>query len=836
MNIFKSPFEKLSADNLSQIAQNTAVTALALSPGGELFKKFDVMIATLAKIEQNTRSGAATLGTLDKATLKLIGPAAQGVANAMKILVDALIAAPASKEMDMKVNALVKGIAAVTGLGKAIFAFAGWLALSLPLLLLGMIALPLAVLMIGAVAGLFFLIDKMGIDRTIKRTATGLAIAGLAIISLSGALALSSIILGAVFGGQGVGAAISVGLFLTTLVLGTALVFGIAGMFAPNILSGALAIGVAGLSILLLSGSMAIFTLAVPPTTEGWNSILQVNALVISLGTVMALAGMASMFIIPGALAMIAAGIALIAIGAGLAVIGSVVKPGKFDYLLADSGHETESFLGFGGGRMMSNMEWMLQSIAYSFALSPKHIASMYLSAPAMIMAGTALVVIAKGIEKFQALDIDYALFPEQMSKVVGVLADGFAEVGKKYPGGGGGFMSALFGSGTDTSVVAQGISAVGGMGRALSGIAMGVQAMAMLKFPTKWDKNGNPIEFRQLQDSDFEAVTINTQKIVGALSSTFGKIGAMPEAADPWGWFGHSKIEEGIQITAKIGGAVSSLAQGVQGIAEFKMPIYQGTKIIGYKTLNDAGVLDGATANIQRIVAALSSTFGKIGADPNAQDTWGWFGNSNVEEGIEIVQKIANPIVNLVSVIKKFAELDQATFDTAEGKISSILAKSSSIFANATQSGWTASELEDAADAFEDMADSMDDWKDAVNELDLQKVTEVRKLYEGLAYLSKNGGETAIERMGESLIEAVNHLSDLLQQAGEKKGPFANLLAAVGVGESAPAESKPAAAQGAQSPAASNAGNAELKAAIEKLTRLMGGTLDVNVVSSRQF
>ena len=195
MNIFKSPFEKLSADNLSQIAQNTAVTALALSPGGELFKKFDVMIATLAKIEQNTRSSVAPLGTLDKATLKLIGPAAQGVANAMKILVDALIAAPASKEMDMKVNALVKGIAAVTGLGKAIFAFAGWLALSLPLLLLGMIALPLAVLMIGAVAGLFFLIDKMGIDRTIKRTATGLAIAGLAIISLSGALALSSIIL-----------------------------------------------------------------------------------------------------------------------------------------------------------------------------------------------------------------------------------------------------------------------------------------------------------------------------------------------------------------------------------------------------------------------------------------------------------------------------------------------------------------------------------------------------------------------------------------------------------------------------------------------------------------
>jgi hypothetical protein len=500
--------------------------------------------------------------------------------------------------------------------------------------------------------------------------------------------------------------------------------------------------------------------------------------------------------------------------------------------LLKDSGHVTESFLGFGGGRPMSNMEWLLQSVAYSFTLPPNQIASIYFAAPAMVYAAIALIMISKGIEKFQALKINYETFPDQMSKVVNVLADGFAEVGKKYPGGGGGFIGALIGNGKDTSVVAQGISAVGGMGRALTGIARGVQAMANLSFPTKWDKDGNPIEFRQIQESDFDAVTTNTQKIVAALSGTFAKIGAMPEAKDDWGWFGHSAIEEGIEITAKIGGAVSSLAQGVQGIAEFRFPIYEGTKIVGYKTLNDKGVLDGATANIQNIVAALSSTFGKIGADPNAQDTWGWFGNSNVEEGIEIVQKLADPIVNLVGVVKRLAELDQATFDNAQGKIESILAKSSSIFAGASQSGWTASELEDAADAFEDMADSMDDWKDAVNGLDLQKVTEVRKLYEGLAYLSKNGGETAIERMGQSLIEAINHLSDLLQQAGEKKGPFANLFGGGG-GDGKPEGGKPGTPPaGGKGPAGPAGGEAALKAAVDKLSKIMAGTLDVNVVS----
>lgn len=757
---FKSPFEKLSASNLSQISFATTETMIAVSPGGALFGKFEEMISYLKKIEKNTaKGGAQTIAKLDAKTLKLIGPAAKGIAESFKIIVDAITGAPESKEFQAKIDAVVSGMAAMMSMGKAIFQFAALLALSVPLLIIGAFALPLAMTMVLLVASAFWLMDKMGIDESIKNTSAGLAIAGLAIVSLALAFSLFEYIsppIEAIFG-------------IAAVVIGTAIVFAIAGKFAPNIIEGAIAMTLATIPIILLGIGMAIFGAAVPPDASGWISIAQVSVALLGVGTVMALAGAASLFIIPGAAAMILAGGALIAVSIGLAAMSMVFKGGKLKEMLADSGHKTEGLFGWGAGRMMSNLEWSLLSLARSFTLSPEMILSLYATAPAMIMVGLALGSIARGISKFQALKIDYDVLPDQITKVTTVLANAFGEIGKKYPGGGGGFIGAIFGNGAGTSYVAQGISAVGGMGRALTSIAHGVQSMADLKFPIY---SGTKITgYFQLNDDVFIRLTQNTQKIVAALSTTFGKIGANPNATDTWGWFGHSKVEEGIQIVGDIGSAISSLAEGVQGIANFRMPIYKGTKIIGYKQLGDKGVLDGATKNIQLMVSSLSKTFGKIGASPDAQDSWGWFGHSNVEEGIQIVEDIANPISKLARTVKMMANLDKGAMKKADVGIKSLMKKATGIFVGIEKGGYGASELEIAAGAFEDMADAMEDWTDAVNDLDLKKVTEVRKLYEGLAYLSKNGGETAIEKMGQSLVDALNHLSDLLEKSGSSAG-----------------------------------------------------------------
>lgn len=731
MSIFKSAFEKLSLQNQEDIKQSVAYTATAVSPSGELFGIFLNMEKYLKQIADNTDPKKQKTEKLDAKGLKALGVAMPGIGRGFKMIAEALNVMPEGKETERKMQAITGGIDALKGLGMAIFKFAGMLALSTPLLILGIPGLLLAVPMILAIGGLFYLLDKMNIERSIRKISTGLALAGLAIVSLGASFTLFEMIAPPIEQIFKIGA----------VVLGTALIFGIAGKFAMEILKGAFVMTIASIPLLLIAASFAIFSDAVPPNKEGWTTIGQVSAVIVGLGVAMAGAGAAAMFIAPGAAAMILAGVALLSISAGLSAVAGVFKPGKFDYLLADSGHVTEGFLGFGAGRMMSNMEWALLSVARSFTIPPMAIAGMYAGAPALMMAGLALVSIAKGIEKFQAMDIDYNVLPDQIAKVTTVLGDAFGKIGEKYPGGGGGFLSALVGAGSGTSAVAQGISAVSGMGKALTGIATGVQAMADLKFPTKWDKNGNPIEFRTLTDDDFARVTTNTQKIVTALSGTFGKIGDAPEAKDPWGWFGNSAVEEGISIVKKMGDPLVNLAEFVSTFAKEEVDV------------------DAVTNKTRKLIGSLTSAF----VDTEGQ-------NLSAKE------------------IRKYANA-----------------------------------YDDMADSVGDMADGMEDWADAVNGLDLEKVTEVRKLYEGLAALSNNNDTNIVEEMGQSMIDAIQLLSDKLAEfAGTIKGTTPSVA---GI---------PTTAGSTNSQTASAAQDPQmLISAIEDLRRAMSGTLDVYVTNN---
>ena len=733
MSIFKSAFEKLSLQNQESIKESSAYVAYAVSPSGGLFGLFVNMENHLREIAKNTDPRKSKAAKIDAKGAKALGTAMPGIGKGFMLIAEALNLIPDAKDAEAKMQAITGGIDALKGLGMAIFKFAGMLALSLPLLILGIPALVVAIPMILLVGGVFYLLDKMNIERSIAKVATGLMLAGGAILALSASFVLSDLLLSQTTDGWGTT------LKIVALIGGTALVFAIAGKFAGNIAIGALVMTLAAIPILLLSVSMAIFGSAVKPDKDGWVSIAQVGALVVGLGLAMAAAGAAAVFIAPGAAAMLLAGVSLIAISAGLAAIGAVFKPGKFDYMLADSGHKTEGFLGFGAGRMMSNMEWALLSVARSFTLPPLAIAGMYAGAPALIMSGLALVAIAKGIEKFQAMDIDYDILPNQISKITTVLGDAFGKIGEKYPGGGGGFISALMGSGSGSSAVAQGISAVSGMGRALSGIALGVQAMANLKIPVKWDKNGNPIAFQQLTEDDFARVTINTQKIVTALSGTFGKIGDSPEAKDPWGWFGHSAVEEGISIVKKMGDPLINLAEFVK-------------------------------------------TFAKEEVD---------------------VDKIANKTKSMIGILT-------GAFVSPEGEA-----------LNSREFGMIARSYSTMSRSMEDMADSQEDFTDSINDLDLEKVTEVRKLYESLANMTEAGNP--IEEMGEKMAESIQLLVD-------KLGEFAGDVRTAATSNRT-VTSTPAAAATAVT-TSNNERSEQLISAIDDLKSALTGTLDVYVTN----
>ena len=752
-SFFKSAFEKLSMQNQERMVEATEYTAMQVSPQGDLFGIFVDMRNLLKKISEQKNQVK-----IKGRDAKAVGVAAQGIGQGIKLIAEALNAIPNGKEAEQKMNAIVTGVDALSNLGMAIFKFAGMLALSLPLLILGIPALMLAIPMVLAVGGMFWLLGKMGIDKSIKDVSTGLAIAGLAMVSLAGGIVLSAIILmeGSKYvSDKGEAGQYSMGLggalgLMAAMVVGTGLVFALAGLVSGQIKKGAMTMLFATLPILALSLTMAIFTKAVPPTKEGWTSLGQVGALVTGIGLVMAGAGAASALILPGAAAMLVAGVALIAVSKGISAFQNVMTPEMFAKggIFADSGNATKPVTVLGitileGGRPMSNLEWALLSVGRAFMLPPLAIAAMYAGAPALMMSGLALMSIAKGLEKFQALDIDYDVLPGQIAKVTTVLGDAFATVGDKYPGGGGGFLSVITGSGAGTSKVAQGISAVMGMGKALAGIAAGVQHMADLRFPTKWDKDGNPIEFRTLIEDDFKNLGENTKKIVLALSSTFSEIGGN-DAAKGSTWFTSSDYEKGIAVVAKMGDPLVKLAEFI--------------KVFTDKGIDDT-MIDNVSAKTKAIIRGLTTAF---------------FASED-EGGISLSPR------------------EQMTAARAYEKYAS------------------------ASGTF---AENFGTLKDNINDLDLEKVTEVRKMYEGLAALSKSD-TNIVEEMGESMVEAIQLLAEKLSEFSTEVKTATS---------TAPAVTSNATTTNSNTSITPD--NKDLIAAIENLQMAMSGTLPVYVTN----
>jgi hypothetical protein len=732
LSIFKSPFERLSVDNLTYISTSTQITAEAVSPGGILFGKVEEMVRLLKTIAKNTANsgkqsggnsgGGGGLGIGNAIALKIVGgKGLEGIGKGLAAIVDAIESMKGSgKQFQEKAAALVLTIDAISKIGPAILKFAGYLFLATPLLIVGMIAAPLfglalfvitkvlqmaskplsdpktqqaliamgdvakAILLFGvalvlatviypagmsalpyivisllAIGGLFFLLDKMGIDKSMKRISVGLMFAAGAIVLLG----LAFLLVDTMY--QAMDDPAMTMLMIAGMVVGIAVVFWLAGKFAKEILLGSLVMIFAAIPIILLGVAVSIFAASITPDEAGWITIGQIGALVTGVGLVMGLAGLAAPFIAAGAAAMIVAGLALVFVSLGAAAMAKLFSSTDMSKMLGDSGHETEGFMGFGGGRMMSNMEWLMLSIARSFTLNPLSIMSMYATAPAMIMVGVALATVAYGIKKVQDLKIDYDVLPDQIGKLVTVLAGAFGAIGEQFPGGRKSVLSRIFGGGSQ-SAVADGIDAVMGMGDALSSIAQGVQSMADLKFPIY---TGTKITgYYTLSSDTFKKVNDNINLIVSSLSTTFGELGLKYPGgksgffSSVFGGGSQSPVADGIAAVMGMGDVLTSIAGGVQSMADLKFPIYQGTKIVGYNAL-DSGAFDRLKGNIRNIVGSLADVFGEIGLQyPGGQKSFlnmivGGGGNP-VTDGIGAVQGMGGAVAEIAKGVQAMADL----------------------------------------------------------------------------------------------------------------------------------------------------------------------------------
>lgn len=469
---------------------------------------------------------------------------------------------------------------------------------------------------------------------------------------------------------------------VAAVIVGVGLAFGIAGAGPiPGFIAlGAVAMALAGLALLPIALGTAIMLKAVKDAS--WEKIGMIGAIIGGLAIAMGLAGLGAMFIAPGAAVMILAGVALISVGKGLEALnkvdfnklGDVNKTGSgaFNW----SGQMTSGFLGM-FKRRKTNFEVAMESIADGLSLGPMSIIGIMAGAPTLILAGLALKEISNGLLEFDGISkkINMAVLSFNVAFMTTVLADAFGAIGKRFPGGKKSLMQSIFGGGTQ-SAVADGISSVMGMGGALTSIAVGMQAMANLKFPIKYDKEGNPIEFETMASDAPQKVAINAGIITSVLGNVFGEIGKKYPGGKKslmesiFGGGKPSPVADGISSVMGMGDALTGIAKGFQSMANLNFPVEwdKDGKPTKFENIDINGSLPKVLANTWMIVTGLSGVFAQIGSNPDAQSP-GWFGRSTIQKGIDIVMGIGTPLINLAKGVEQMANLKFPTGFDKDGK-----------------------------------------------------------------------------------------------------------------------------------------------------------------------
>ena len=125
----------------------------------------------------------------------------------------------------------------------------------------------------------------------------------------------------------------------------------------------------------------------------------------------------------------------------------------------------------------------------------------------------------------------------------------------------------------------------IGAAALAISGVAKTIQLLSSLKVPTKFDKDGNPIEFEVMTTQHFEDAKKNIMTICTAFSSAL----TSPEMVE----FLNTEYkngEENMKLLGAMGNAVGGMVQGVVSLAEGRVAKFSedGKEIVGYDSIGD--------------------------------------------------------------------------------------------------------------------------------------------------------------------------------------------------------------------------------------------------------
>ena len=478
-----------------------------------------------------------------------------------------------------------------------------------------------------------------------------------------------------------------------------------------------------------------------------------------------------------GAPALILGSVALLTMSKGIKAFGSMYEETGVQKLFEK--HPTfivESF--FSADRPGSHFEFLMAGIADAFDIPTLQVTKMYASAPALIKAGNAMILIAKGIKGFsdvikQVEGGDLSAITANITAVITTVSQAFGAIGGKKTGGLGSRLGSFFGFGGDIpgavgpngeemyspDAVKRGIESVSGMGEILVSVAEGVLAFAKMEYK---DLNGKVVKI----DDKIQAAAIdNAGKVISVVAAAFGEIGKMYPVTDD-GWFtsGSSDVQKGIQAVNGMGSILVNVAEGVKAFADMSFKDADGNVV----KIPDADLQEGGKimVNISSVLGAVSRVFGFIGASSDG----GYFSDPSgtgytadqVREGVDAVQGIGGILSGVGAAVKAFAEADNPDTKPITDFIIDVVSAITNlggfdVFTVENNSDLLAkvfdgiAEVAEKADPFEKVAKSMGELKDNINAMDLEKLTLTNDLMHNITLAGESDGtDAALEKISE--------------------------------------------------------------------------------------